>query len=110
MTDLALAVENRDVEPGMVGAEAGRPQDCPYPAPSQVHAERRCRLDLGRREAVWRRHLVIKAGEAGPFVDALEKAGELQIGEGTLVAERAGELGLALGDAGKPSDQLDPDL
>ena len=48
-----------------------------------------------------RRYLAVKAGEAGPLVNAVEEPRELQVGQRTLVAERAGELRSAVTEAAR---------
>ena len=54
MADHALAVENRQFEPGIVGPIAGGPDDRLDLARGEVHAERRRILDAGRRQAMRR--------------------------------------------------------
>ena len=56
-----------------------------------------------------RRHLAVEPGQRRPFVDTIEEARQLEVGKRALIAERARELGLAVDDAGKPADELDPD-
>src|SRR5262249_9560078 len=77
----------------------------------KVHAERGRLLDTGQRQTIRRIDLVVEAVRAGPFVDQFEQAAHLEIGERTHVAQRTGELRLAVfGDAGETADQLHPDI
>src|ERR1700734_1099637 len=52
VADVALQVDYRYVQPGVVGAESGRPDDRPDPRATQIHPERwRC-LDARRLGAM----------------------------------------------------------
>ncbi len=61
VTDLALAIEHRHIEPRIVGAEAGRPDDRPDVSAGEIHAQRRRGLDLDRGEAVRSFELAVAA-------------------------------------------------
>src|SRR5215207_7519325 len=54
VTHLALAIENRHIEPGVVRAVAGSPNDRPDLARGEIHAERRSALHLCGGKAVRR--------------------------------------------------------
>jgi hypothetical protein len=107
MADTALVVEHRDVEPREVGAKAGRPEDRADLATRQVERER-CVLHRGRRrpvQGVARTEAVLQ----GPLVDRVEQAVHLEVGEGALVPEAAGEQRGALPDRSQPTPDLDAD-
>ena len=111
MTDHALAVENRQLQPGIIRPIAGGPDDRLDPALDEVHAERGCFLDTGRRQTIRRLHRVVEAVRARPFVDEVEQPAHLEIGERAHVAQRPGKLRLAVfGDAGETADQPHADV
>src|SRR3954447_6237219 len=92
MADLALAVEDGYLDPGIVRAEAGRPDDGRDPATAEGQVEARRLLDPGRREAVRGLDLAVEAVLGHPPVDGIEQPSRLEVGQGALVAQRAREL------------------
>src|SRR5205085_3984449 len=78
-------------------------------AAPQIDAERRKILDAGGFEAMRWLDLVIQSPIGGPGIDAVEKPIHLEIGQRALIAERARELRLAIGDARQASGETDPD-
>ena len=109
VADHALAVEDVHVEPGVVGAEAGRPDDGLDRPAGEIQAERRRLGHDRRREPVRRRYRVVHAVGRRPLVDGVEQPVELEVGELALVPQRPGELGAAVADAGEAADQLHAD-
>ena len=95
---MPLASSTGDVEPGVVGAEAGRPDDRLDRAAGEIEAERRRLGHDRRREPVRRRHRVVDAVGRRPLVDGVEQPAELEVGELALVAQRPGELRAAVAD------------
>ena len=75
VTDLALAIENRHLKPGIVRAVAGGPNDRPYLSGAEIDAEGRRGLDLGGGKAVRRIDLTIEAILGRPFVESCSAAG-----------------------------------
>src|SRR3954451_18439421 len=105
MANESLAVEDRDVEPRVVGAEARRPDDRPDLPGLEVEAEGRVAVDDRRGEAVGWVVEVVEVVGGDPRVDRVEEPLELQIGEGTLVAQGPGGLGPAVVDPGEAPDE-----
>src|SRR5262245_8247330 len=104
--DVALAVENRQLQPGIIWSVAGGPDDRLDAALDEVHAERWRLLHASRRQTIRRVDRSIEAVRVRPFVDQLEQAAHLKIGERAHVAQRAGELRLpVLRDAGETANQ-----
>ncbi len=87
--DVALAVDNGDVEPRVVGTEASRPDDRLDLTPCQVETERRRLLDPCRIEAMRWLDLTIDRVAGSPLVDRVEEPSELQVRERALIAQRA---------------------
>src|SRR5260221_9695012 len=67
MTDLALRIDDRNVEPRIIRSIPGGPYDCPDPAIDEAHAEGRGRLDCGWREAMRDVDFAIEAMLRCPF-------------------------------------------
>ena len=107
VADPALAVEHRHLEPRVVGAIAGRPDDGPDAAAGEIKGEGRRGVDCGRSKAVRRLDLAVEAALGRPAVDDVEQPAELEVGQRALVRKRARELQPAVIDAGEPADQPD---
>ena len=97
VADTALAVEDRHVEPRVVGAEPGRPDDG-----SDFTAR-----EIDSRAAAMLRPRWVRSGVAGPtspsspfsarpFVDRVEQPVHLEVGQRALVSQRSRELRLAV--------------
>src|SRR5262245_15369063 len=109
--DVALTIENRQLQPGIVWSVTGGPNDRLDAALNEVHAERGRLLDAGRRQTIRRADRSIETVRVRPFVDQLEQAAHLEIGERAHVAQRAGELCLPiLRDACETTNQPYADL
>src|SRR5215510_1253677 len=107
MRDVAFAVEHRQLQPGIIWPIAGSPYDGPDPALDEVHAERGCVLDAGRRQPIGRRHRAVETVRARPFIEELEQPPHLEIRKRAHVAQRAGKLRLAvLCDASETAGKL----
>ena len=109
VAQLALLVDDRDVEPGVVGAVAGRPHDGADLAAAEVELEaaggrrpRRLRslTGVGRVRAALRR----------PGVEAVEQPLLLEVGEREDVAQAAGEERGAVADRRPAPDQVDAEV
>ena len=109
VTDLALAIENRHLKPGIVRAIAGGPDNRPYLAGAEIHAEGRRALDLGGGKAVRRIDLTIEAILGRPFVDCAQQPVHLEIGHRAIVVQRSRELRLSVGDARDPANEFHAD-
>src|ERR1700735_730713 len=75
MTDHSLAIENRKLEPGIVGAIAGRPNDRSDLPVGEIQSKRRAFLDLGRRQSMRRLDHAVKTVRLCPLVDPVQEAG-----------------------------------
>src|SRR5215470_15140831 len=73
VTDASLAVEHGDVQPGVVGAIARRPDHRTDAGTDQVQAEPGFRPDIRRLEAVGWSKLLRQSARAHPIIDAGEK-------------------------------------
>src|ERR1700745_1139759 len=69
MTNHSFAIEDWQLEPGIVGTVASCPDDCLDLPASEIQAKRGSLLDIGGRRAVWRLGPVVKAVRAHPLVD-----------------------------------------
>src|SRR5262245_13857014 len=69
VTDLALAIQDRHLEPGIVRAISGCPNDRPDPAFREVHEKRRRSLDKSGSKPMRRIDLSVEAVAGGPLVD-----------------------------------------
>lgn len=70
--DLPFAVENVDVEPGVVGAVAGSPEHCCDAGAPQVEGEQRIVVDDGAREALHGTDFVLDSVLVDPLIDHVE--------------------------------------
>src|SRR5436190_1559542 len=86
MGDVALAVEHRQLQPGIVRPIASGPDDRLDPVLHEVPAERRGFLDTGRRQVIRRLHVAVEAVRARPFVDEVEQPTHFEIGKRAHVA------------------------
>ena len=101
----ALAVEVVRFEPWIVGPESGRPDHGRHIPKGERGV--RSRYD-GWARSIGRGQLAVEPIRGCEGVDAVEKPSQLEVGRGALVVERAGELRVGTGDAGQPSDELNP--
>jgi len=92
------------------GRKPRRPEDRLHATLPEVHAKGRRSLDLGGGKRRGGATSPVDAAQRRPFVEAIEEAGELQIGKRTLIAERTGELRPAVDNPCQPADKPDPDL
>src|SRR5579859_2542190 len=107
VADAAGAVTHGDVQPGVVGPEAGRPQGGRDLPARQVQFQRRPGIDARWLEAVRRRQLIVEPRRGGPLVCPVQEPVHLQVGEGAGVGERPGELGDAVSDAAEAAGDAD---
>lgn len=98
-------VEDWQVEPRVVGAEAGSPYHGSYVAGSQVECEAGRVRDACPLGPGWRQEIVVEAGRGRPLVGAGEKACLFEVGQRADVAERARKAGNAAVNAGQPSNE-----
>ena len=98
VADLALAIDHRDVQPRVVGAEPGGPEHRLEALGDEVDQDPRVLVDPRR---LGTRSLVV----AGRLVDRVEQALELEVGEVADVAQRAGERGGAAVHRREASDE-----
>ena len=109
MTDSALVVEDRDVEPRVVGAIAGRPDDGSDAGATQIDLEWRGAEQPSRLVSV-RWADIVQAAAIGPAVEPVEQSVHLQVGESTGVGDTARELGDAVAQCTEPTDDLDAEI
>ena len=107
MLDPLMTIEYRKFQPGVVGPVAAGPDDRADLTAVQINRELGCSLHLRWFESVRSVDVVVESRPRCPFVDRVEQAVHLQIGEGAHLAERAGELGDTIADAAEASDDAD---
>src|SRR6516165_7295022 len=69
MTDHSFTIENRQLEPGIIGTVAGGPDDCLNLSAGEVQTERRSFLYMGGRQPVGRLGRVVQTVRVRPLVD-----------------------------------------
>ena len=109
VADQPLAVEHRHVQPGVVGAEAGGPDDRADLAAGEVDAQRWRVLDDRRSGSPGGLELTVEPVLGRPLVDRVEQPAELEVGQRAHVAQRPGELRPPVADPGESPDEADPD-
>ena len=109
VTDMALAVDYRHVKPGIVGTEAGCPEDGRDPGAGDVDSELRRSFDFRRLDAMRWLHLAVESVRGRPFVDPVEEPVHLEIREGALVPKRSRELRLAVPKPRETAHELHAD-
>lgn len=102
-------VEDGDVEPGVVGAVAGCPDDGADVVSSQSDFEQGLGGQLSRLESV-RWINVAATGAGSPLVEAVEEPVHFEVGEPAGVGKPSGELGDAVPDRAEPTDDLDAEM
>ena len=107
VSELALLVQHRHVQPTVVRVEPRRPHDAANRPTAQIELQRRRRGDACRLEALGRADVGVASGRAGPLVEGSEQALHLQVGEREHVAEAAREQRPAVPDGGESADQRD---
>jgi hypothetical protein len=105
--DPTPAVEDGEVQPGVVGPVAAGPDDRADLAPAEVDGQGRGR-DRRRGEPLRRVDLAVESGGAGPGVEGVEEAVQLEVGQLGEVGQRPGELGHTAGDPPEAADDADP--
>src|SRR4051812_3613385 len=80
MADLALAIENRHLQPGIVRAVTGGPDDRANLAGGEINAEGWRAFHLGRGKAVRRIDLAVEAIPGRPLVYGVQQPVHLEIG------------------------------
>ena len=87
VTQATLAIEHRHVEPGVVGAKAGGPDDRADLATLEIETQRGRFGNSDRLETTALRRRLHVAVVARPFVERVEQSLELEVGERARVAE-----------------------
>src|SRR5262245_50907658 len=105
MAHHALAVEDRHVEPCVVGTITGGPDDRLDLAGCNVQSEWRGVLDPGGRQSMRRLNLAIKAVITGPRINGVQQSTHLETGQRAHVAQRTRKLRFALSNAGKATNK-----
>jgi hypothetical protein len=108
VADAAGAVTHGDVEPGVVGPEAGRPQHRGDLPAGEVQFHWGTGVDARECEAVRWRQVIVEACRGGPLVGPVKEPVHLQVGQGTRVGESPGELGHPVDDTAEAAHDADP--
>src|SRR5678815_3019536 len=110
-----LAIKHRHVQPAKIRMKARRPEDRADAAVRQIERQRRLGCEarwrnllgrLGRPHALERRGGLCPILRH-PAVDRVQQTAELEISHRAMVAERAGELRLAIMDSYEAANQRD---
>src|SRR4029077_2824529 len=80
MLDQAFAVENVQLQPGVIRSIATGPDDRLDPVLDEVHTERGRLLNTGRRGTVGRFRRAVETIRASPSVDEVEQPAHLETG------------------------------
>src|SRR5262249_11418579 len=102
VAEVALRIDDRHVEPAVLGPIAGRPHDRSDLAGSEVELQSGRSRHLRRREALRNR-----APVPGPLVERVQQPFHLQVGERAHVPAPAGEERSTVADGRPPTDELD---
>jgi hypothetical protein len=108
VADAAGTVAHGDVEPGVVGPEAGRPQHRGDLPAGEVQFHWGTGVDARKCEAVRWRQVIVEACRGGPLVGPVKEPVHLQVGQGTRVGESPGELGHPVDDTAEAAHDADP--
>ena len=109
VAQVAFVIDDRHVEPAVVGTKSGRPQ-----RPTGSRRSRRSSVERRRRPA----RASARSARAGrrriaapwlrrPLIERVEQPFHLQIGERELIAQAAGEQRPAVAHRREPADDLD---
>ena len=107
VAELALRVDDRHVEPPVVGPEPGRPDDRADLAAAEVERQPRRPRHLRRGEALGSGDLGILPAVRAHSSKTSSSRSQLQVGERADVAQAAGEQRAAVADGRPAADQLD---
>src|SRR5258705_6804053 len=109
MADVAFAIDHRHVQPRIVRAKTGPPDDGADRTAGEIQSQWRGIFHVRRRKAARSFDLAVEAVFARPGVDGIEQPAHLEIGEGALIAQGTRELDLAVADTRKPTDETHTD-